>query len=390
MATREEMHSTRGRARLLFEMLEGNPLIGGWKDDHVREALDLCLACKACKTECPVNVDMAAYKAEFLSHYYEHRLRPRSAYTMGWIHRWARAASHWPKLVNWASRAAPFETIAKMLAGISPKRTLPRFASRTFTSVRRNLRQERPGDVILWPDTFNNHFHPQVLHAAFDSLRRLGYEVRIPKASLCCGRPLYDFGFLATAKNLLIEIMKSLREHIRSGRPIIVLEPSCASVFKDELVNFFPSDPDAIRLSRQTVLLSEFLAKHLHHEALPQLRRKVLVHGHCHQKSLFGMDDEERVLQRLGLDYEILDSGCCGMAGAFGFEKNHYDVSILAGDRVLLPRVRQAPPDTLIVTNGFSCREQILQCTGRRTVHLAEVLDEAFKSSVGTRHRRAA
>src|SRR5262249_10484201 len=204
MVTREEMYSTRGRARLLFEMLEGNPLRAGWKEDHVREALDLCFACKACKSECPVNVDMAAYKAEFLSHYYEDRLRPVSAYTMGWVHWWARAASHWPKLVNWAARTSPFGGIAKAFAGMAADRKIPQFASKTFTSVRRP-KNSVPGDVLLWPDTFNNHFHPEVLHAAFNSLRRLGYDVRIPRQSLCCGRPLYDFGFLSMAKNLLNE-----------------------------------------------------------------------------------------------------------------------------------------------------------------------------------------
>src|SRR5438045_3847137 len=172
MVTREEMHSTRGRARLLFEMLEGNPLTGGWKDEHVREALDLCFACKACKSECPVNVDMAAYKAEFLSHYYEGRVRPRPAYTMGWIYWWARAASHAPRLVNWAARTAPFSAIAKMVSGMSPERTMPKFAARSFTSVRRRDAL-KAGSVVLWPDTFNNYFHPEVLHAAFNSLRRL-------------------------------------------------------------------------------------------------------------------------------------------------------------------------------------------------------------------------
>jgi Fe-S oxidoreductase len=242
--------------------------------------------------------------------------------------------------------------------------------------------------VILWPDTFNNHFHPEVLHAAFNSLRRLGYDVHVPQRSLCCGRPLYDFGFLPAAKNLLLEILETLREEIRAGKPVIVLEPSCASVFRDEMPNLLANNSDAMRLRQQTFLLSEFLQKHAAETILPRLTHKALIHGHCHHKAIFGMDDEEKVLQRLGIDYEILDAGCCGMAGAFGFEKEHYDVSLKAGERVLLPRVREAAQDTLIITDGFSCREQIAQATRRPARHLAEIVDMAFK--VGTKDHRVA
>jgi Fe-S oxidoreductase len=389
MVTREEMHSTRGRAHLLFEMLEGNPLRNGWEEDHVREALDLCFACKACKSECPVNVDMATYKAEFLSHYYEHRIRPLSAYTMGWIHKWAQLAKNAPRLVNWLGRTAPFSLIARLGSGMSFERQIPKFAARTFADVR-STRKTEDGDVILWPDTFNNHFHPDVLHSAFNSLRRLGYRVQVPRGSLCCGRPLYDFGFLSTAKGLLLEILNILREDIRSGKPIIVLEPSCASVFRDEMLELLPQNADAVRLHHQTFLLSEFLQKDAERVVLPQLGRSALVHGHCHHKSIFEMGAEEKLLERLGLDYEILDAGCCGMAGAFGFESDHYEVSIKAGERVLLPRVRQAAEGTLIIADGFSCREQIAQCTNRRASHVAEVLDMAFRSAADRRSLRAA
>jgi FAD/FMN-containing dehydrogenase/Fe-S oxidoreductase len=385
MVTREEMHSTRGRAHLLFEMLEGDPLRGGWKDDHVAEALDLCFACKACKSECPVNVDMATYKAEFLSHYYENRVRPVSAYTMGWIHRWAELASHAPRFLNFLGRTAPFSSLAKLFSGMSAERTLPKFAARTFTSIRRN-RTSAEGDVILWPDTFNNHFHPEILHAAFNSLRRLGYRVQVPQRDLCCGRPLYDFGFLDRAKVLLREVLDILRDDIRAGKPVVVLEPSCASVFRDEMINLFSQNSDAIRLSRQTFLLSEFLQKKEPDVPLPQLPLRALIHGHCHHKSIFGMDDEKKLFERIGLDAEILDAGCCGMAGAFGFEADHYDISLKAGERVLLRRVREAAAETLIVTDGFSCREQISQCTNRRARHAAEVLDLAFK--VAAKDRR--
>src|SRR5207237_10351376 len=285
--------------------------------------------------------------------------------TMGRIYWWARAAMAAPRLINWAARTRPLSAIAKLVSGISPHRTIPKFATTTFTSVRR-LKNTKPADVILWPDTFNDHFHPNLLHAAFNSLRRLGYQVQIPQRSLCCGRPLYDFGCVEAATNLLREIIATLRYEIRAGKPLIVLEPSCASVFRDEMVNLFPQNYDAIRLSRQTVLLSEFLQKEAADIRLPQIHRSALVHGHCHHKSIVGMDDEEKVLKGLGLDVEMLDAGCCGMAGAFGFERGHYDVSMKAGERVLLPRVREAAEDTLIITDGFSCREQIAQGTGRR------------------------
>jgi len=297
---------------------------------------------------------------------------------MGWIHRWAQLASNAPRLMNWLGRTVPFSTIAKLGSGMSFERQFPRFATRTFSEVRATRKTE-DGDLILWPDTFNDHFHPDVLHAAFNSLRRLGYRVQVPRGSLCCGRPLYDFGFLSSAKGLLLEILNVLRDDIRSGKPVIVLEPSCASVFRDEMIALLPQNSDAIRLSHQTFLLSEFLQKHNERVVLPQLGRSALVHGHCHHKSIFEMTDEEKLLERLGLDYELLDAGCCGMAGAFGFERDHYEVSIQAGERVLLPKVREAAEGTLIIADGFSCREQIAQCTNRRATHLAEVLDMAFR-----------
>ncbi|MBF6613547.1 MAG: FAD-binding oxidoreductase, partial [Chloroflexi bacterium] len=190
----------------------------------------------------------------------------------------------------------------------------------------------------------------------------------------------YDWGMLNLAEHMLTEILDALRGEIRAGVPIVGLEPSCVSVFRDELLSLFPDDDDAQRLSKQTFLLSEFLEKKARDYRLPQLKRKAIVHGHCHHKSILGMGAESAVLQKLGLDYKILDSGCCGMAGAFGFEEGeHYDVSIKAGERVLLPAVREADPETLIITNGFSCREQIEQCTGRRPLHLAQVLHSAIR-----------
>jgi Fe-S oxidoreductase len=387
--TREEAHSTRGRAHLLFEMLQGDPLNGGWKDEHITEALDLCLACKGCKSECPVNVDMATYKAEFLSHYYGGRLRPRAAYAMGFIHRWARLASHLPQLANLVTQTPGLSTLAKSVAGISQRRALPRFADRTFVDWFRSRErlfraQDRQRRIVLWPDTFNNHFHPDTAIAAVEVLEAAGYTTIIPARSLCCGRPLYDYGFLAQAKGLLRDSLNELGPHLHAGTPIVVLEPSCLAVFRDELVNLFPNDQNAQRLAGQSFLLAEFLKKFVPEFKPGRLARRAIVHGHCHHKAIATMDDEEAMVRDMSADVEVLDTGCCGMAGSFGFEGNHYDVSMQVGELVLLPAVRKAAADTLIVADGFSCREQIEQGTGRRAVHLAHALRTALRGPIHT------
>ena len=367
-ATREEKHSTRGRARLLFEALNGEVLKGGWKEPAVKEALDLCLSCKGCKSECPVNVDMATYKAEFLAHYYEGRPRPAAAYAFGLVDRWCRLASRAPNLAN----ALADLTLVKRAVGIAPKRTLPKLARQPFT---RGFRGMGTGPkVILWPDTFNNYFHPHIADAAAEVLAASGCRVEIPPKPLCCGRPLYEFGMLGRARAYLEDVMQTLAGDIRDGTPIVGLEPACVSVFRDELPNLFAGDEQAKRLQSQVFLLSEFLERKAERFPFRRLGRKALVHGHCHQQSVLKMDAERSVLERLGLDYVIPDSGCCGMAGSFGFEAEKYDVSVACAERILLPQVRRAPADTLVVANGFSCRSQIEELSGRRPLHLAEVL----------------
>lgn len=228
--------------------------------------------------------------------------------------------------------------------------------------------------MILWPDTFNNYFFPRTAQAAVEVLEAAGFRVLVPEQPLCCGRPVYDFGMLDRGKLLLQQILRTLRTEIRAGVPLVGLEPSCIAVFRDELLGLFPGDEDAVRLSRQSFLLSEFLAERVTSYQPPPLHRTAIVHGHCHHKALMGMDAETTLLKKLGLDFRVLDSGCCGMAGAFGFEKSHYDVSIGAGERVLLPAVRSAAPETLIVADGSSCRAQIAQTTDRQAFHLAEIL----------------
>jgi FAD/FMN-containing dehydrogenase/Fe-S oxidoreductase len=379
MVTREEEDSTRGRARLLFEMTRNGAVGGGWRDRHVREALDLCLACKGCRSDCPVNVDMATYKAEFLSHYYAGRLRPRAAYSMGLIHWWARFASRFARVANFFAGTWPFSSVLKWLAGVSQRRRLPRFAVPTFRrwfGRRRQAARAGARRVLLWPDTFSNFLLTGPARAAVEVLERAGYAVEIPERPLCCGRPLYDWGMLATAKRVWQRTLEGLRPYIRAGVPIVGLEPSCVAAFRDELVGLLPHDEDAQRLAKQTFMLGEFLDNEGY--VPPRLRRRALVQGHCHHKAVIGMEGDTRVLDKLGLDYEVLDAGCCGMAGSFGFEADHYDISIAAGERLLLPAVRAADTDTLIIADGFSCREQILQTTSRQPLHLAEVLQLAL------------
>jgi FAD/FMN-containing dehydrogenase/Fe-S oxidoreductase len=391
MVTREEKHSTRGRAHMLFEMLQGDAVHDGWRSESVKDSLDLCLSCKGCKGDCPVHVDLATYKAEFLSHYYERRLRPRHAYAFGWIHYWATLAGVAPTLSNFFTQTPILRGIFKFLGGVAPQRTLPAFAPQSFKNwfASREPKNVTGDPVILWPDTFNNYFTPEPAIAAVEVLEDAGFRVIVPRQNMCCGRPLYDYGFLGMAERWLRQILDNLAEEIEAGVPVVVLEPSCGAVFRDELTNLLPNDMNARRLKEQTFLLSEFLAKKAPHYQLPQLKRNALVHGHCHHKAIFGMPAEEQVFKQLGLDYELLDSGCCGMAGAFGYEKGeHYDVSIACGERVLLPKVREAPDETLVITNGFSCREQIQQETDRAALHLSEVLRLAMHDDELRPHHR--
>lgn len=384
MATGEEMHSTRGRAHLLAEMVEGDVITDGWKSEAVREALDLCLSCKACKGECPVSVDMATYKAEFMSHYYKGRMRPLNAYAFGMIDRWARLASHMPSLANFFVQKDPFAGIAKRLGDIAPQRRITPFAPQSFAAWFR-ARPPRPPvgqRILLWPDTFNNYFHPDVAKAAVEVLEHAGFAVALPPGHLCCGRPLYEFGMLDRARKYLSRIMDMLAGDIRAGTPIVGLEPACVSVFREELPNLFPHSEQAMRLQKQMFLLSEFIERKAGDFSFQPLTGKAVVHGHCHHKSVLKMEAEEAVLRKLGLDFRMPDSGCCGMAGAFGFEKDKYEISIRCAERVLLPAVRNAGPDDLIIANGFSCREQIAQSTGCEPLHLAQVLR---RSIVGNR-----
>jgi FAD/FMN-containing dehydrogenase/Fe-S oxidoreductase len=379
MVTREEMHSTRGRAHLLWEMMHQDVIREGWRDEHVKEALDLCLSCKGCKGDCPVNVDMATYKAEFLAHYWEGRLRPIAAYAFGWIDKWARLASWAPGFVNLLTQLPGLRRVAKLAAGMPAKRQIPPFAAETFTAWfnKRPPGPEGRPKVVLWPDTFNNYFTPETAQAAVSVLEDAGYHVEIPQQHLCCGRPLYDYGFLGMAKSYLRRNLNALAPYLSAGTPMVVLEPSCCSVFRDEMHGLLPDLPEAHQLAENTFTLSEFLEKKATGYVLPRSKSMAVVQGHCHHKAVMRFQSEKAVMEKMGLDYELLESGCCGMAGAFGYEKDKYEVSVACGERSLLPQVRKAGLSTIIVADGFSCKEQIAQQTNRQALHLAEVIQLA-------------
>jgi FAD/FMN-containing dehydrogenase/Fe-S oxidoreductase len=380
MATREEQHSTRGRAHLLFEMLRGETIQTGWESQEVKHALDLCLACKACKSECPVSVDMASYKAEFLAHYYERRSRPLRALLFGHIDWWAALASRMPRVVNAFASTGPLARYGQSLLGIAPERQLPRFAPETFQAwLRRRPPRTTGRPVVLWSDTFTNYFHPRVGRAAVTVLEGLGYRVIVPEQT-CCGRPLYDFGLLDSAGEHLDNVFATVAG-MPAGTPIVVLEPSCFSVFCDEARNLSHERPIARVLAERAVLFDSFVADHFEAGPLPRLGGDALVQVHCHQQAIVGREPTLRALSAAHVEARILDAGCCGMAGAFGYDKTHYAVSAAIGERVLLPAVRAASAGTTVIANGFSCREQIRQTTGRRAWHFAEAVADAIEAT---------
>jgi Fe-S oxidoreductase/FAD/FMN-containing dehydrogenase len=376
--TRDEKHSTRGRAHLLWEMLQGDLITKGWRSGEVWEALDLCLSCKGCLSDCPVNVDMATCKAEFLHHHYRRRLRPLSHYSMGWLPLWARLAARAPRLVNAMSRS-PAEPVLKLLGGIARERDIPAFASTSFAArfSRRAPRRSNGaarGPVLLWPDTFSNYLAPQVGRSAVRVLEAAGFEVVLPDGPVCCGLTWISTGQLGVAKRVLRRSLDRLEGPGRSGIPVVGLEPSCTAVFRHEAVSLLPDDPRASRMKERTHTLAELLAALAPDWKPPTLNRSALVQRHCHQYAVMGFDADAALMKAAGVDADVLDAGCCGLAGNFGFEKGHYEVSQALGGRALLPAVRAAEGSTAVVADGFSCRTQIAQSTPRRAVHLAELL----------------
>ena len=359
--TREERYSPRGRARLLAEMLRGEVITEGWASEDVKEALETCLGCKGCASDCPTHTDMAAYKAEFMSHYYETHRRPRQAHTMGRIGEWAPLAAKLP-FINYLMN--------KSFAGVAKERSMPKF-QKTFRSQFGSNGGGTP--VVLFDDTFNNHFRPQTARAAQRVLEASGCAVRLPREHVCCGRPYYDWGMLDRARRALERTLEVLAPDLEAGAPIVVLEPGCLSVFRDELAQLLPDDARAKRLRAQVLGLSEFLKG----KKIPKVEKRILLHGHCHQKALWGMGADLEVLREAGCEVASPDTGCCGMAGSFGYRPAFYETSKRIAGLELLPALAAAP-QSLVVANGFSCREQIEDLGARRTLHLAEVLAEGL------------
>ncbi|GAA4937316.1 FAD-binding and (Fe-S)-binding domain-containing protein [Streptomonospora halophila] len=386
--TREEAHSTRGRARILNDMLRGDVITDGWRSAEVNDALDLCLACKGCKSDCPVDVDMATYKAEFLSHHYSGRLRPGSHYSMGWLPLWARLATAAPEAVNALSAAPLLAKPAKRIGGIAADRPIPAFAPVRLRDAFRRRRRRRAGrtgpatrgEVVLWPDTFTDNFHPEVGAAAVRVLESAGFEVRMPRRTLCCGLTLISTGQLDTARRVVSRTVAALREDVRAGVPVVALEPSCTAVFRADAPEMFPHDEDVARLREQTFTLAEFLNAHAPDWEPPRLERTALAQPHCHQHAIMGFSADRELLERAGADVDVPDAGCCGLAGDFGFEDGHYAVSMACAEEGLLPAVRGADPEALVLADGFSCRTQIEHAgTGREAVHLAQALDMGLR-----------
>jgi FAD/FMN-containing dehydrogenase/Fe-S oxidoreductase len=364
-ATGEERYSTRGRARLLWEMLHGEVIKDGWQSEEVKEALDWCLACKGCRSDCPTHTDMAAYKAEFLSHYYEKKARPLAVQALARIGEWAPLAARVPALAN------ALGALGRPIAGLAAGRRLPRVAARSFRS---QFVPTGEGErVVLFDDTFNGYFRPATAVAAARVLAHAGCRVELPREHLCCGRPYYDAGMLDRAKTALETAMQVLDP----GVPVVILEPACLSVFRDELQQLFPGDARAEDLARRTLSLAEFLDQRGY--APRRAFGRALLQGHCHQKALGGTGPDVKLLRAAGLEVEAPDTGCCGMAGSFGFRQETEAASRRIAELALLPRLRAAAPDTVVVADGFSCREQIEGLGGRPAQHLAEVLAGALK-----------
>ncbi|WP_199432317.1 FAD-binding and (Fe-S)-binding domain-containing protein [Qaidamihabitans albus] len=379
--TREEKHSTRGRARLLFEMMQGDVVTDGWQSKEVAESLDLCLACKGCTSDCPVTVDVPTYKAEFRHHHYRswRRWRPRHAYAFGFIDQAARLAARIPGLANVATHAPVLSRIAKFAGGIDQRRPLPRFAPMTLQEwFRRRGGTTNPNGrpVVLFPDTFNNHFHTDVGVACVEEIEAAGWRVVMPARHVCCGRPLYDYGFLDAAERYLRRVIDELRDYVREDIPIVGMEPSCLAVFKDELFRVLPHDDDARRLAKNSYHFPEFFRTFGIEP--PRLRGQALLWTHCHQRATGGTAPGDELLERMGLSVRSVEGGCCGLAGAWGFEDGKYGISMDCGEQALLPTVREADESTLVVADGFSCTTQIADAgTGHDALHTAQVMRHA-------------
>jgi len=382
-ATRDERYSTRGRARLFFEMLKGEVIEDGWDSSEVKDSLDLCLGCKGCKTDCPTNVNIARYKSEFLYRHYAKRSRPLMDAVIGRIGQWLPLATYIAAPLNYAMKNRLFRTIGGM-AGLAPDVKFPVITSKSFlssTTAKRLLghkgKHGQRKEVLLWVDSFNNGFTPKVLEAGVEVLEKLGFTVVLMEKHVCCGRPYYDVGMLDQAKANLEAILTQLAPALSEELPIVVLEPSCLSVFRDEMPDLFPTDLRAQQLSKSIQTISEFLVREK--VELPESAQSLRVHGHCHQKACGGMGAEEDLLKRLGGDGKVMPTGCCGVAGAYGYHKKTAPVAKFIGFNEFKPHLDAIPEDAQVVADGFSCRGQIHNVSGLEPEHVAEVLAKLLR-----------
>jgi len=374
--TRDEQHSTRGRAKLLAEMFRGEVTPATWRNDEVHAALELCLSCKGCATDCPVQVDMAAYKAEFLSHYYAGRLRPRAAYALGLLPWWSRVASRVPALANALLGDHAAGTAAKRLAGVTTTRSAPRYARTSFrrSAAARGARGVTGATVVLWPDTFSDLYRPERATATLRLLEAAGEVVAVPDRWGCCGRPLYDVGMLGRARHALERVLDVLEPWTSAGIPVVVPEPSCLATFRDELPELCSDDPRAARLAGLARSVAEHLDATGWRPAGRVAERRAAIHPHCHGRAVVGTGAERRVLERAGFEVEVLDTGCCGLAGSFGFRAEHDELSRrIARDR-FIPALRALDTGTVLVVDGFSCVTQAGELGAPTGRSLAELL----------------
>ncbi len=382
IATREEKHTTRGRARVLFEMFRGDFIRDGWRSEEVREALELCLSCKGCKSECPVNVDMSTYKMEFLHHYYHHRPHPRHHYALGFMGYGAAIGNRMPGLVNFFTQTPGVKDGVKWMMNTAADRPLPKFAAESFVDWFHRHRQPVDADarsVVLYPDEFNNSFDPEVLKAAVRVLGRWNYRVVLPEKAPFSALPLMHFGFLGLAGRNLSRTIDLLTPFARQGIPILFVEPSVAAMFKDDLSKIWPHDPDVARVVELCAMMSEFIQEN--DLELPRLKGRAILHNHCNQKAVLKPKAVHHVLKTMGIDFEEPQEGCCGMAGSFGYVKEHYPLSLKIAEEHLLPAVRQAEADTYIVAEAFSCRTQIKDGSERQPMHTIELVQYAFRKA---------
>jgi Fe-S oxidoreductase len=369
LATRDEKDSTRGRARVLQEVANGAL---GFRGAEVAESLDLCLSCKGCSADCPAGVDMATYKAEVLHQRYRHRPRPPAHYSLGLLPRWARFSSLAPGLANVALRLPGL----KRLGGIDARRPLPRFASQSFRAW---FAGHRPASgfsgspVLLWVDTFTDHFTPEVGRAAVRVLEQAGYSVRITDRPVCCGLTWISTGQLTGARRQLRRTLRALDPALRAGTPIVGLEPSCTAVLRGDLAELLPSDPRAAKVPAAVRTLAELLTSTDGWTPPSLTGVRAVAQPHCHHHAVMGWQADSALLARAGAEVNAV-GGCCGLAGNFGVERGHYDVSVAVAETALLPAVREATPDAVVLADGFSCRTQLDHLAQVRALHLAELL----------------